>query len=186
MKPKLMSILVTVSIVAVALLAIRWQMTESKLRETRRWTHFVMDSLGTSINLPAPPEGPQGRDSVYWQWVATSAQIQSRRWQQAVRHWVQTRADLLSDGDIAYLKQDGLADPSRQLRDSLVTHTELIPEATTHGRMMIAPGENIVLLESPYVMAQYDDGLNGGHMLLEYKVLPGPRIEWKRLWWARD
>jgi hypothetical protein len=30
-----------------------------------------------------------GRDSIYRQWVATGAQLQSRRRQQAVRYWVE-------------------------------------------------------------------------------------------------
>ena len=102
------------------------------------------------------------------------------------RRWVERRATLLSERDIFELKRNGLEDPARQLRDSLVMHTELIPEKTTHGQMMIVPGEHIVLLGSSYVFAQYTDGLNGGHMLLEYSVVPGPRIEWKRLWWTRD
>jgi hypothetical protein len=112
--------------------------------------------------------------------------VRSQRAESKLRHRVVTRANLLSDGDIVELKRDGLDDPPRQLRDSLVTHTELIPEKTTHGQMMIVPGEHIVLLASPYAFALYTDGLNQGHMLLEYTVLPGPRIEWKRLWWTRE
>ena len=163
--------------------AYRWQRSESRLRATIHWTHFVMDSLGTSIDFPRPPDDVLGRDSVYWQWVATTAQLQSRRWQAAVRHWAQVRSTLLDDADIEDLKRQGLDDPPRRIRESLVAHPELIPFAgILGGTMSIRPYEDIALLSTPYAFARFDDGHIGGSMLLEYTIMPGPEIHWKRLW----
>ena len=98
--------------------AYRWRQADALRVKTARWTHFVMDSLGTTLNLPRPPVEAEGRDSVYWQWVATTALLQSRRWAQAVRHWVELRSTLLDEVDIADLKREGLESPVEQLRDS--------------------------------------------------------------------
>ena len=179
--------LVLASLLAAAFFAMRWRQAEIHARATARWTHFVMDSLGTSVSFPPPPPGPAGRDWVYWQWVAISAQLQSRRWQQAVRGWVERRATLLDLPDIENLRRQGLEDPPRQLRDSLVAHPELIPfPGELGGTMFFEPGENIVLLTPPFVFAEFEDGHVNGSMLLEYEILPGPRIGWKRLWARRE
>jgi hypothetical protein len=167
--------------------AVRWQKAESRLRETQGWTAFLLDSLGKSVSFPRTPDGPWGRDSVYWQWTATMAQLQSRRWQQAVRYWVERRATLLDLADIAELERQGLQDPAKQLRDSLAAHPEIIPyPGVMGGTMFFLPDQGIVLLAPPYVFARFEDGHIGGSMLLEYTILPGPRIEWKRLWARKD
>ena len=128
MKQRPISLLLLIlSVVAAGYFAYRWRQAESGRIQTIRWTHFVMDSLGTTLTPPGPPIGAEGRDSVYWQWVATTAQLQSRRWQQAVRHWVELRSTLLDEADITDLKRQGLENPPRQLRESLVAHAELIP-----------------------------------------------------------
>lgn len=171
------------SLLLAGFFAYRWRQSESRLNATRNWTHFVMDSLGTSVSFPRPPDDALPRDSVYWQWVATTAQLQSRRWQAAVRHWVELRSTLLDETDVEQLKQVGLDDPPRQLRESLVAHRELIPfPGTLGGTMAIREREDIVLLSPPYAFARFDDGHIGGSMLLEYTVMPGQEIHWKRLW----
>jgi len=176
-------VVLLLSLLLAGFFAYRWRQSESRLHATLDWTHFVMDSLGTSTSFPRPPEDAVGRDSVYWQWVATTAQLQSRRWQAAVRYWVQLRATLLDYVDIEQLKREGLEDPPRQLRESLVAHPELIPfPGILGGTMRILPGEHIALLSPPYVFAEFDDGHIGGSMLLEYTVLPGQEIHWRRLW----
>jgi hypothetical protein len=175
------------SVVAAGYFAYRWRQAESRRIETVRWTHFVMDSLGTTLSLPGPPVGAEGRDSVYWQWVATAARLQSRRWQQEVRHWAELRSAHLSEADMADLKRQGLENPPRQLRESLMAHPELIPfHSVLGGTMYIVPDDKIVLLNPPYVFAEFEDGHIGGTMLVEYTVLPGPQIQWKRLWAARE
>ena len=100
--------------VGVALVILFWwqaRRADQRARETSTWAHAVMDSLSRPVTFPMPPEGPEGRDSLYWQWAALSAQLQSRRWQQSVRYWASKRATLLSDPEIAALKHEGLADP---------------------------------------------------------------------------
>jgi hypothetical protein len=159
-----------------------WQRAEERAAESVRWTRFVLDSLGTSVKLPPPPDGA-APDSVYWQWIATGAELQSRRWQQAVRHSTTNRSVLLDDVDVMQLKKAGLGDPVHQLRDSLMAHPEVIPTTGMRGgAMRIWHGEHIVLLPSPYVFARFDDGQVRGSMLLEYSIVPGGGMTWKRLW----
>ena len=52
--------------------------------------------------------------------------------------------------------------------------------------MFIVPDEKIVLLKPPYIFAEFEDGHIGGTMLVQYTVLPGAQIQWKRLWAAHD
>jgi len=168
------------SLIACAFLAIKWQRAERRADETARWTHFVMDSLGTTLTLPGPPLEPWGRDSVYWQWVATTAQLQSRRWQLAVQHWAQARGTFLDDVDTEELKRKGLANPASQLRDTLAAHPELISyDAVLGGTMSF---NEILLLKPPFAFAEFDDGHIDGAMLLEYEVVDAGRVKWKRLW----
>jgi len=141
-----------------------------------------MDSLGTSVEFPHPPYATAEHDIIYWQWVATMAQLQSRKWQQFVRDWVGLRSTLLDEAAIAQLKQEGLEDPPRQLRESLMTRADLIPFPGVLGGTMEIKDDSIVLLEPPYAFARFDDGHVGGSMLLQYSVLPGGRVDWKRLW----
>jgi len=171
------------SLLASGLLGYRWRQAEKQLQETVRWTHFVMDSLGTTVELPPPPLATGVRDSLYWQWVATTARLQSRRWQQAVRHWVDLRSTLLDELDIARLKEQGLEDPPRQLRKSLLDHPDLIPfPGVLGGTMEFRPDDAIILLWSPYVFARFDDGHEQGSLLAAYSVQPGGQIQWRRLW----
>src|SRR5258705_11666536 len=69
--------LLMLSVVAAGYFAYQWRQSERRRIETVRWTRFVMDSLGTTLSPPGPPVGAEGRDSIYWQWVATTAQLQS-------------------------------------------------------------------------------------------------------------
>jgi len=165
-------------------LAARWREAEHRAESTARWTRFVMDSLGTTLALPSPPVEPWGRDSVYWQFVATAARLQSRRWQLAVQHWAQARGTLLDESDVEQLRRLGLADPGRQLRDSLNVHPELIPfKPVLGGRMFY---DEIDVLQTPFVFANFEDGHINGSMLLECQVEQGPRIHWQRLWARLD
>ncbi len=182
-----LAVALLLSLTAAAFLGVRWRQAESRVQATREWTQFVVDSLGTTLRLPHPPEGPGGRDSIYWQWVATGAQLQSRRWQQAVGFWIASRGTLLDLSDIEDLRRQGLAEPVRQLRDSLIAHPELIPVSGVHGgKMGFHDLDGIILLTPPYVFASFEDGHIGGSMLLEYEVVPGPRVLWKSLWAAAD
>ncbi len=185
MRPRILFVAALVAcLCACAIFAAKWQQAERRADDTARWTRSVMDSLGTTQELPYPPIQPWGRDSVYWQWVATSTQMHARRLALAVRHWVSLKQTLLGDLDIEILKRQGLADPVSQLRDSLKAHIEIIPyEAVLGGTMFF---EDIVLLQPSFVFARFEDGHIGGAMLLEYEVLDGGRISWKRLWSRLD
>jgi hypothetical protein len=183
---RVLIVALVLSVAAAGVLAVLWQRADRSRVDTVEWTRFVMDSLGTSVRLPAPADGT-APDSVYWQWVATTAQLQSRQWQRAVRHWALSHSVLLDEFELAQLRQEGLTDPVGQLRDSLKAHPELIPDPPVlGGTMVFVPGEHIVLLERPYVFAQYSDGHVGGYMLLEYAVDPPGTIAWKRLWSVSD
>jgi len=164
--------------------AAKWQQAERRADGTARWTRFVMDSLGTTLDNPRPPMQPWGRDTTYWQWVATSAQMQSRRLELAVRHWVSVRKTLLEYPDVELLRRQGLTNPVSQLRDSLEAHRELIPYKAVLGGTMSF--NDIVLLQPSFVFAEFEDGHIGGAMLLEYEVLDHGRISWKRLWSRLD
>jgi len=165
---------------ACVILAVKWQQAEHRADDTAGWTRFVMDSLGTTLRLPSPPIEPWGRDTLYWQWVATTAQMQSRRWQLAVQHWARAKGTLLDEADIEGLRRQGLTNPASQLRDSLEAHPELIPyEGVLGGTMRF---NEIVLLQPSFVFAEFDDGHIDGAMLLEYEVLDQARVSWKRLW----
>jgi hypothetical protein len=179
MKRLLLAAIILLLVASATFFANRWRNAESRLEKNTAWTHSFMDSLGSTIEFPAPPYMTGARDSVYWQWVATSATLKVRMAQQIVRDLNATRADALDDSDVFVLKQRGLADPSRELRQSLEAHVDLIPyEAVLGGTMGF---HQIVLLPNGFVFAEFDDGHIQGHMLLSYEVEDG-KIEWKRLW----
>jgi len=174
------------SLLAAGLFGYRWKRAETQLRKTVEWTHFVMDSFGTSMEFPRPPYATGIRDTVYWQWVATMGQLQARGARQVARHWIGLRSTLLDEVEIAQLKQEGLEDPPRQLRESLMARADLIPFPGVLGGTMRIEDESIVLLERPYAFARFDDGHIGGSMLLQYSVLSGGRVDWQRLWASRE
>ena len=172
------------SLLACVILATKWHLAERRANETARWTRLVLDSLGTTVTLPRPPVEPRGRDTVYWQWVATTAQLQSRRWQLAVQHWARSKGTMLDEVDLEVLKTSGLADPATQLRESLEARPDLIPyNGTLGGTMRFS---DIILLNRSLVFAEFEDGHIGGSMLLEYSITSPGRVSWKRLWARLD
>lgn len=150
---------------------------------SRRHLAAAMDSLGSALTFPEPPSGL--RDSLYWQWVATAATMQTRRWQREVDHWRARRGELLDAEDLAALERLGLAEPARALRESLMAHPEVIPFPPVLGGRMWFPPSGIVLLPPPYVFAAAEDGHVGGRVLLRYEVEPG-RVRFIPVWSARD
>jgi hypothetical protein len=174
------------SLTAATFFAYRWRQADTQLRETVAWTHSVMDSLATTMEFPQPAYLTGVRDSVYWQWVATGAQLRLGKAQEVVQHWVGLRSTLLDEIDVMHLKEEGLDDPPRELRESLVTRDELIPFPGVHGGTMRIQENSIVLLAPPYAFAEFDDGHIVGSMLVAYSVKPGGRIEWTRLWATLD
>src|SRR6185436_244230 len=169
-----------VSLVANAALAGLWFFSAREVRASRAFLGAVMDSAATTVTFPQPPPGTP-RDTVYWQWAATSAQMQMRRWEREVQYWKDRRGTLLDPEDLEMLKRNGLADPERALRDSLMAHPEVIPFTPALGGNMSFPPSEIVLLPPPYVYAWAEDGHTGGPLLLRYEVTPD-RVTWKTVW----
>jgi hypothetical protein len=101
------------------------------------------------------------------------------------------------DGNPSYVYQGGLTDIviqkskennavkqlDNQVKDivsDLMKHPELIPhKGVLGGTMGFYSEQNIKVLNSKWVLAQFEDGHIGGWMLLEYKVLKSGSISWK-------
>jgi hypothetical protein len=178
-KRLLLAAIILLLVASTAFFAHRWRSAEIRIVRQTEWTHLFMDSLGSNIEFPKPPYATGVHDSVYWQWVATSATLKLRMAQKVVQDLVATRQAALDENDILVLKHQGLTEPAKQLRESLESHLELIPyEAVLGGTMGF---HQIVLLPNQFVFAEFDDGHIQGHMLLAYEVEAG-KIEWKRLW----
>ena len=80
-------------------------------------------------------------------------------------------------GDVGELQKKGLEEA---LSADLMGHRELIPyEGVMGGTMGFYSKEDIHVLTSCWVLASFEDGHIGGHMLLEYAVSPGGEIRWK-------
>ena len=84
--------------------------------------------------------------------------------------------------DLQALAQRGLADPALRLREDLCRHPELIPFRGTRGGVMgFYDTTAFCLLDDRWVFARFDDGHVAGAGLFEFRVLPGGRIDWKRI-----
>ena len=178
-------VLLVVGLTAALFLGYRWHRAERVARDARRITAFLMDSVGTTLSFPHPTDELATRDSLYWVWVATLAQLQSRRWQQAIRHTWEMKRTLIDLEDVAEFRRQGLEDPPNQLRDSLAAHPDLIPYEGVLGGTMRFDRDGIVLLTPSLAFAEFDDGHIGGVLLAEYHVVPG-HVLWKRLWARRE
>jgi hypothetical protein len=89
---------------------------------------------------------------------------------------------LLRSCDIANLQKNGLFDPEEELIADLMQHSELIPYAGVMGGTMgFYSQKDIHILSSRWVLAAFEDGHIGGHMLLEYRLDPGGKIRWRVL-----
>jgi len=174
---------ILLSVTAAAYFGLQWRDAESRAATAMAWGSFLADSLGSTVSFPPPPVGPEGPDSVYWQWVATTATLQSRRWQKAVRVAAESRATLLDAHEIDELRRQGLDEPAAELRSSLMAHPDLIPcRPVLGGTMGFYHPESIVLLAPPWVFAAFGDGHVGGVMLLRYAVLEDGSIRWIPVW----
>ena len=82
----------------------------------------------------------------------------------------------LSQSDLQRLQQKGLQNPETDLMNDLNRkQSRLIPaEGTLGGTMAIRDSR---ILNDRYAMAYYEDGHNGGYMLLKYTVNNG-NINW--------
>lgn len=82
----------------------------------------------------------------------------------------------LDYSDIERLKDHGLQDPVEDITRDLEKHEELIPYEAVHGGTMRF--HKVYVLTPKWVLADFDDGHIGGHMLLEYDVSDGT-ISWR-------
>jgi hypothetical protein len=82
----------------------------------------------------------------------------------------------LSESDIQRLRRKGLQNPETDLMNDLSRNqSKLIPaEGTMGGTMAIRDSR---ILNDRYALAYYEDGHNGGYMLLKYTVSNG-NINW--------
>lgn len=87
---------------------------------------------------------------------------------------------VVPQGDAGQLKEQGFSKLEEDLATDLMQHRELIPyKGVLGGTMGFYSQKDIHVLTSRWVLAAFEDGHIGGHMLLEYTVSPGGEIQWK-------
>src|SRR4029453_17601838 len=130
---------------------------------------------------PQPPLGLSRSDTLYWSWVAVNQQVHIKRLQAELIKQREGGTTVLSDVQLLELRQKGMADPPRALRDSLLAHPELVP----YGDYAV-DRTSIVVLPPALMYAGIDDGNRFGHLLVRYQVGPDGRMTWERLWSGLD
>jgi len=87
----------------------------------------------------------------------------------------------LSDDELEWLRKQGLNNPVANLRNDLLQHAELIPFKTGSGLKLKFPTqEAIYILSKHFALAKFTDGIQNGHMVVEFKVDNG-KINWEVL-----
>jgi len=93
-----------------------------------------------------------------------------------------TRPIEVFDWDIEAMKRAGLKDPLNEIISDLKRHGELIPyEGRMGGTMNFYGQSKMWILTNKWVLAYFEDGHNGGYLLLEYEITKGGGIHWKIL-----
>jgi len=84
--------------------------------------------------------------------------------------------------DIEEMKRRGLKEPVKDIISDLMQHRELIPyKGSLGGTMNFYSEGQIRILTKKWVLAYFEDGHNGGYILLEYEVTNSGKIKWKAL-----
>jgi len=84
--------------------------------------------------------------------------------------------------DIRAMQKKGLKDPANDIVSDLQQNGKLIPhQPSMGGTMNFYDAGKIRVLTGKWVLAYFEDGHNGGYVLLEYEVKPGGKITWKIL-----
>ena len=84
--------------------------------------------------------------------------------------------------DIRKMQKKGMKDPVNDIVTDLKQHGELIPyQPSMGGKMNFYDAGKIWILTGKWVFAYFEDGHNGGYILLEYDITPGGKIIWKVL-----
>jgi hypothetical protein len=85
----------------------------------------------------------------------------------------------LSRNDVNSLREKGLNNPEINLQNDLISKQDiLLPKGTLGGTMAI---REVKILNDRYTLAYFEDGHNGGYMLLRFSIEPDKRINWKVL-----
>lgn len=88
----------------------------------------------------------------------------------------------LHSWDIEQMKRKGLKDPVKDIISDLRQHRELIPyKGSMGGTMNFYSESQIWILTKKWVLAYFEDGHNGGYLLLEYEVTKDGKIKWKNV-----
>jgi len=91
-------------------------------------------------------------------------------------------AEFLSTAELGRLRsKHGASSSARDLlAQDLLRHTELIPfEGILGGTMGFFGPDNLWFLRGKQVVAYFEDGHVGGHMLLKYRITEDGQIVWK-------
>jgi hypothetical protein len=85
----------------------------------------------------------------------------------------------ISAGEIARLQRGGLTNPELDLREDLISKQNiLLPKGSLGGTMAI---RDVKILTDRYALAYFEDGHNGGYILLRFSIESDKRIAWKVL-----
>lgn len=154
--------------------------------EVRAWAARLADSLGTALTYAEPPAALALDDSTAGRLAAHAALASAIHWYEEARRARNAQLNLLDPHEEAMLKARGLEDPVRELRESLMRRSDLIPyEGVLGGRMQFVPA-GIAVLSPEWVYARFEDGHIGGSCLFAFDILPGGEIVWRRLAARRD
>ena len=78
------------------------------------------------------------------------------------------------------MQKKGLKDPANDIVSDLKQNGKLIPyQPSMGGTMNFYDQSKIWILTGKWVLAYFEDGHNGGYVLLEYEVKAGGKIAWK-------
>ena len=84
--------------------------------------------------------------------------------------------------DIRAMQKKGLKDPVNDIVSDLKQNGKLIPyQPSMGGTMNFYDAGKIWILTGKWVLAYFEDGHNGGYVLLEYEVAADGKIIWKIL-----
>ena len=83
----------------------------------------------------------------------------------------------LSEAEISRLKAKGLSNPEADIKSNLTENQEnvLQQKGVLGGTMAF---RDIQILNERYALAYFEDGHQGGYMVLRYEVQPTNRISW--------
>jgi hypothetical protein len=84
--------------------------------------------------------------------------------------------------DLDAMKRAGLKNPLKDILSDLKRHRELIPyEGSMGGTMNFYGQSKMWILTKKWALAYFEDGHNGGYLLLEYNIATDGGIHWKIL-----